>query len=84
MNSLARVVIAGGSGALGLRIAANFAALGHEVFILTRKVSESIPFQQVAWDGRTIEESWANLVPGSILVNLSGGAGRSTTNTRKH
>lgn len=72
MNSLARVIVAGGSGALGIRIAANFAALGHEVFILTRKVSESIPFQQVAWDGRTIEESWANLVPGSILVNLSG------------
>ena len=72
MNSLARVIVAGGSGALGIRIAANFAALGHEVFILTRKVSESIPFQQVAWDGRTIEESWANLVPGSVLVNLSG------------
>ena len=72
MSKLPRVIVAGGSGALGQKIAANFEALGHEVFILTRKVRDSIPFQQNAWDGETVEDSWATLIPGSILVNLSG------------
>jgi NAD dependent epimerase/dehydratase family enzyme len=66
------VVIAGGSGALGLKIAANFAAMGHEVVILTRTVREAVPFQQVVWDGRTVENAWGRLVSGSLLINLSG------------
>lgn len=72
MSELPRVVVAGGSGALGLKIAANFESLGHEVFILTRKVRDSIAFQQVDWDGETVQDAWATLIPGSILVNLSG------------
>jgi NAD dependent epimerase/dehydratase family enzyme len=66
------VVIAGGSGALGLKIAANFAEMGHEVVILTRTVREAVPFQQVVWDGRTVENAWGRLVSGSLLINLSG------------
>lgn len=72
MNALPRVVIAGGSGALGRKIAANFAALGHDVVILTRQVRDSIPFKQVLWDGASVEESWGKLIPGSVLINLSG------------
>lgn len=72
MSNLPRVVVAGGSGSLGQKIAANFEALGHDVLILTRKVRDSIPFQQISWDGETVDDSWATLIPGSILVNLSG------------
>lgn len=72
MNALPRVVIAGGSGALGRKIAANFAALGHDVVILTRQVRDSIPFKQAMWDGASVEESWGKLIPGSVLINLSG------------
>jgi len=72
MNAIPRVVIAGGSGALGRKIAANFADRGHDVVILTRQVRDSIPFNQVMWDGESVEESWVKLIPGSILINLSG------------
>ncbi|MFM6939872.1 MAG: NAD-dependent epimerase/dehydratase family protein, partial [Rhodoluna sp.] len=72
MNSLPRVVIAGGSGSLGQKVAANFSTLGHEVFILTRKVRDSLPFKQIAWDGENVDDTWASLIPGSILVNLAG------------
>jgi uncharacterized protein (TIGR01777 family) len=69
---LPRVVIAGGSGALGLRIAANFAARGHEVVILARKIRDSIQFEQRLWDGCVVDASWGALIPNSILINLSG------------
>ena len=72
MSNLPRVVIAGGSGALGQKIAANFQMLSHEVFILTRTVRDSVPYQQIPWDGETVDDAWAALIPGSILVNLSG------------
>jgi uncharacterized protein (TIGR01777 family) len=72
VNALPRVVIAGGSGALGRKIAANFAALGHDVVILTRQARDSIPFKQVLWDGASVEKSWGKLIPGSVLINLSG------------
>lgn len=72
VSHLPRVVIAGGSGALGRKIAANFATLGHEVVILTRRVRDSIPYKQVAWDGEKVNGAWASVIPGSILVNLSG------------
>jgi uncharacterized protein (TIGR01777 family) len=69
---LPRVVIAGGSGALGLKIASNFVARGHEVVILTRKIRDSIRFEQSLWDGSSVDASWGRLVPNSILINLSG------------
>ena len=69
---LPRVVIAGGSGALGLRIASNFVARGHEVVILTRKIRDSIRFEQSLWDGSSVDASWGRLIPNSILINLSG------------
>lgn len=67
-----RVVIAGGSGALGQKIALNFVNLGHEVFILTRRVRDSVAYKQLVWDGTSVEPSWASIIPGSILINLSG------------
>jgi uncharacterized protein (TIGR01777 family) len=69
---LPRVVIAGGSGALGLKIASNFAARGHEVVILTRKIRDGIRFEQRLWDGSSVDATWGMLIPNSILINLSG------------
>jgi uncharacterized protein (TIGR01777 family) len=69
---LPRVVIAGGSGALGLRIASTFEARGHEVVILTRKIRDSVSFDQRIWDGLSVDASWGALLQNSILINLSG------------
>jgi uncharacterized protein (TIGR01777 family) len=70
--ALPAVVLAGGSGSLGLRLAAYFAGLGHQVIILTRHIRPGVEFRQVYWDGRTVDASWGHLLPGSILVNLAG------------
>jgi NAD dependent epimerase/dehydratase family enzyme len=69
---LPRVVIAGGSGALGVRIASNFVARGHEVVVLTRRIRDGIRFEQRLWDGSSVDASWGTLIPNSILINLSG------------
>jgi uncharacterized protein (TIGR01777 family) len=69
---LPRVVIAGGSGALGLKIASNFVARGHEVVILTRKIRDGIRFEQRLWDGSSVDATWGMLITNSILINLSG------------
>lgn len=62
-----KVVLAGGSGALGRRIAASFAADGAEVVVLTRTVRQGLPYRQVTWDG-----PWAGELAGAVLVNLAG------------
>lgn len=72
MTRKALVVIAGGSGSLGQKLARNFAELGHEVVILTRRKQFDLPFRQLHWDGETLDASWARLIPGAILINLSG------------
>lgn len=65
-----RVVIAGGSGALGRRLCADLASDGHEVVVLTRR-SRPGPFRQVEWDGRTVG-SWRTELEGSAVINLAG------------
>jgi len=65
-----KVVLAGGSGALGRRLAADLQGRGHEVVVLTRR-PRSGPYRQVAWDGRTVGP-WASELAGSAVVNLAG------------
>ncbi len=72
MTTVNRVVIAGGSGALGLRLAANFESRGFQVVILTRSIRRHVAFEQRVWDGVTADASWGPLIPGSILINLAG------------
>jgi len=67
-----RVVIAGGTGAVGRAVAGHFANLGHEVVILTRSPRASLTFEQKTWDGKTVDSGWAELLPDSILINLAG------------
>jgi uncharacterized protein len=66
-----KVVLAGGSGALGVPLASALVRAGHEPVILTRSVRRSIPFRQVLWDGRTVDD-WAQELAGSVVVNLAG------------
>ncbi|OHU93353.1 epimerase [Mycobacterium talmoniae] len=73
MNPELKVVLAGGSGALGRLIAADLGGRGHEVVILTRRVNPALPVRQVSWDGRTVGD-WAVELDGAntALINLAG------------
>ncbi|MDO5627179.1 MAG: NAD-dependent epimerase/dehydratase family protein [Mobilicoccus sp.] len=67
-----RVVIAGGSGALGSVLADDLADRGVEVVILTRSPDQSARHRHVAWDGRTVGP-WAAELDGAYgVVNLAG------------
>jgi uncharacterized protein (TIGR01777 family) len=65
-----KVVVAGGSGALGRRLCADLAARGHDVVVLTRSPRPG-PHRQVAWDGATVGP-WAAELEGAAVVNLAG------------
>ncbi|UGY93315.1 TIGR01777 family oxidoreductase [Streptomyces gobiensis] len=66
-----RVVLAGGTGALGRRIAADLSARGAETVILTRSPRPGGRYRQVAWDGVSVGP-WARELEGAALVNLAG------------
>ncbi|WP_417218322.1 DUF1731 domain-containing protein [Arthrobacter sp.] len=70
-----RVVIAGGNGFLGTRLAADLFCRGLDPVILTRTPRPDAPFRQVRWDGRS-QGAWAaELAAGEgevSLVNLAG------------
>jgi uncharacterized protein (TIGR01777 family) len=68
---VARVVIAGGTGSLGRRLADDLAARGHEIVVLTRSPRPDAPHRQLEWDGRTAGP-WSAELEGSVLVNLAG------------
>jgi uncharacterized protein (TIGR01777 family) len=66
-----KVVLAGGSGALGRRITADLSARGDEVVVLTRSPRPGSVHKQVVWDGATVGP-WAAELAGAALVNLAG------------
>lgn len=66
-----KVVIAGGAGTLGRRLADDRARRGDEVTILTRRPRDGISHCQVSWDGRTVGP-WSEELKGAVLVNLAG------------
>jgi hypothetical protein len=66
-----KVVIAGGNGSLGRRVAADLTQRNHDVVILTRSRRPRIAHHQAAWDGRTVG-SWATELEGAVLLNLAG------------
>lgn len=75
MGSSIRVVIAGGSGSLGLAIAGDLTDRGHDVVILTRQTNPRIPHRQVEWDGKN-QGLWAAELAKdpqrTAIVNLAG------------
>jgi uncharacterized protein (TIGR01777 family) len=66
-----KLVIAGGSGSLGQRVADAFGESGDEVVVLTRRQRDGINHRQVIWDGRTVGD-WAADLDGAVLLNLAG------------
>ena len=68
-----RIVIAGGSGFLGLSMAAEFSQLGNDVVILSRSVPQAVgSWTHAAWDGRTVGD-WLRIIDGcDAVVNLAG------------
>lgn len=66
-----RVVLAGGSGGLGRRIARDLAARDHQVVLLTRTPVGDLPGRCVVWDGASVGP-WAKELEGAGLVNLCG------------
>jgi uncharacterized protein (TIGR01777 family) len=66
-----KVVLAGGTGSLGRRLADRVAQRGDQVVILTRHPREGVAHRQVVWDGRTVGD-WADELAGATVVNLAG------------
>jgi hypothetical protein len=66
-----KVVLAGGAGTLGKRIAADLAARGDEIVVLTRSPHSAGAHRQVAWDGVTVGP-WAAELSSAAVVNLAG------------
>ena len=66
-----KIVLAGGSGSLGRRLAADLSPRGHEVVVLTRSPRSDSPYRQVAWDGATVGP-WAPELDGAAIINLAG------------
>jgi uncharacterized protein (TIGR01777 family) len=73
MTEPKRVIIASGSGFLGVSLATHLTAAGHAVVILSRNAPKpSGPWRHVRWDARTLGD-WAGELDGSAgLVNLVG------------
>ncbi|ROP26530.1 TIGR01777 family oxidoreductase [Pseudokineococcus lusitanus] len=67
-----KVVVAGGSGALGRRLCADLAARGDDVVVLARRPDPRAPHRQVAWDGETVGPWAAELRDADAVVNLAG------------
>jgi uncharacterized protein (TIGR01777 family) len=65
-----KVVVAGGTGALGVPLCDHLAERGHEVVVLTRRPRHDV-HRHVEWDGETVGP-WATELAGAAVVNLAG------------
>lgn len=72
-NPSGRIVIAGGTGFLGLNLASHLAELGCQVVLLSRHAPSPDPrWTHVHWDARTLG-SWVDHLNGAAaIVNLAG------------
>jgi uncharacterized protein (TIGR01777 family) len=66
-----KIVIAGGTGSLGRRVAEDLASRDHDVVILTRSPRPEIAHRQVRWDGRT-PGAWGSELEDAVLINFAG------------
>ncbi len=68
-----RIVIAGGSGFLGVSLATHLAASGGSIFLISRHPPKTDgPWRHVSWDACTLGD-WRRELDGAIgLVNLAG------------
>src|SRR5262245_35901845 len=68
-----RIVIAGGSGFLGVSLANHLADCGMSIVLLSRHPPKhNGPWKHMCWNGRTLAE-WCRELDGAVgLVNLAG------------
>jgi uncharacterized protein len=70
---IGQIVIAGGSGFLGVSLATHLAASGKSIVLLSRHPPKpSGPWRHVSWDARTLDEWRRELDDATGLVNLVG------------
>lgn len=68
-----RVVIAGGTGFLGLNLARHLTEKGHEVVLISRNAPHQAgPWLHAKWNGRSVGDWAAHLEGAAALVNLAG------------
>lgn len=73
MSTKSKVVVAGGSGFLGVSLAYHLMERGYEVVIVSRKPPKAKGnWQWTAWDGRTLGDWKMQLEDASAVVNLTG------------
>ncbi len=67
-----KLVLAGGSGQVGVSLARHFVAGGHRVVVLSRGPKHQHSWPEVAWDGKTLGD-WAQQIDGAdVVINLAG------------
>jgi len=67
-----KVIIPGGTGFLGTKLAEHFHQRGDEVIVLSRHLQPNKPWKEIPWDGKTLGD-WANQFENSdLVVNLAG------------
>jgi len=73
MSTTGRIVIAGGSGFLGLNLARHLGDLGHDVVVLSRhRPPEDPRWRHFEWDARSVGD-WSRCLDGAeAVVNLTG------------
>ncbi len=73
MSTPGHVVIAGGTGFLGLNLARHLGGRGYDVSLISRHPpANGSPFRHLHWDGRSLGD-WARELNGArALVNLTG------------
>jgi NAD dependent epimerase/dehydratase family enzyme len=66
-----KVVLAGGSGTLGRRIADHLRAKEHDIVVLTRNHATQGRDRYAVWDGSSVG-AWADELNGAAVINLAG------------
>ena len=67
-----KIVIPGGTGQVGTILARKFHSDGHEVVILSRKVSDKFDWRVVEWDAKNLGD-WTHEFEGAdVVINLAG------------
>ncbi|MFT5127269.1 MAG: hypothetical protein ACI8W8_000870 [Rhodothermales bacterium] len=67
-----RIIIAGGSGFLGMNLAAVLSDAGCEVVLISRNQPKHCPWTHAVWDGRSQGDWAAHLDGAAAIVNLAG------------
>ncbi len=67
-----RIVIAGGTGFIGLSLANYLSELGYEPILMARNKPKGLKFKFIKWDAHTLDD-WVNSLEGAkAIVNLTG------------